>query len=46
MYALHHLRGNVVLETSHENATCSIEELALALLHGKVAFEGALVRVA
>jgi hypothetical protein len=46
MYALRHLRGNVVLETSHENATCSIEELALALLHGKVAFEGALVRVA
>ncbi|GMW03621.1 MAG: hypothetical protein AMXMBFR84_47550 [Candidatus Hydrogenedentota bacterium] len=45
MYALRHLRGGVLLEPSHENPTYTPEELALALLDGKVAFTGALLRV-
>lgn len=45
-YVIRHLRGNAILEPSHENATYSVEELALALLEGKLAFTGALLRVA
>jgi hypothetical protein len=46
MYAMKHLRGNAVLEPSHENATYSEEELAFALLTGKVALQGSFVRAA
>ncbi|NUM53466.1 MAG: hypothetical protein HUU46_07470 [Candidatus Hydrogenedentes bacterium] len=45
-YVIRHLRGNAILEPSHENATYTVEELALALLEGKLAFTGALLRVA
>jgi hypothetical protein len=45
MYALRHLRGNAILEPGHENATYSIDELALALVCGKVSLAGAFVRV-
>jgi len=28
MYAIEHLRGNAILEATHENATCSEDEIA------------------
>lgn len=46
MYALRHMRGNAILEANHENATYSPEELALALVTGKVGLSGAFLRVA
>jgi len=46
MYALRHLRGNTILEPSHENTAYSIEELALALVNGKVSLDGGFVRAA
>jgi len=45
MYALRHLRGNAILEASHENNTYTPEQLALALVAGKVELAGALLRV-
>ena len=45
MYALRHLRGNAILEASHENNTYTPEQLALALVTGKVGLKGALLRV-
>jgi len=46
MYALRHLRGNAILEPGHENTTYTIEELALALVNGKVSLVGGFVRAA
>jgi hypothetical protein len=46
MYALKHLRGDAILEASHENSTYTEDELALALLTGKVSLNGAFLRVA
>ena len=46
MYALRHLRGNAILEPGHENNTYTIEELALALVTGKVSLVGGFVRAA
>ncbi|EFK96638.1 hypothetical protein LDC_1331 [sediment metagenome] len=46
MYALRHLRGNAILEPDHENATYTVEELALALVTGKVALAGGFLLVA
>jgi hypothetical protein len=45
MFALRHLRGNAVLDVSHENATYTVEELATALLTGRVALTGAFLAV-
>jgi len=44
MYALKHLRGNAILEASHENNTYTEEELANALVRGKVAVNGAFLK--
>ncbi|HQH53507.1 MAG TPA: hypothetical protein PKY01_13855 [Candidatus Hydrogenedentes bacterium] len=46
MYALKHLRGNAILDVAHDNNTYSEEQLALALIEGKVGFAGSFLRVA
>ncbi|HOC67511.1 MAG TPA: hypothetical protein PKO23_01765, partial [Candidatus Hydrogenedentes bacterium] len=46
MYAVKHLRGDAILEVSHQNDTYTEEELALALITGKVELTGAFLRVA
>jgi len=46
MYAVKHLRGDAVLEATHCNDTYSEEELALALVTGRVGLTGAFLRVA
>ena len=46
MYAVKHLRGDAILEASHENNTYNEDELALALLTGKVSLTGAFLRIA
>ncbi len=45
MFAMKHLRGNAILETSHDNNTYTEEQLASALLHGKVELKGTFLRV-
>jgi hypothetical protein len=45
MYALSHLRGNAILDVAHDNNTYTVEQLAHALLTGKVGFTGAFLRV-
>ena len=40
MYAMRHLRGNAILEASHENDTYGVEDLATALLESKVELNG------
>jgi hypothetical protein len=45
MYAVKHLRGDAILEATHENTTYTEDELAHALLIGKVSLTGAFVRV-
>ena len=44
MYALKHLRGNVILDANHENTAYSPEQLAHALLTGKTKLDGAFLR--
>jgi len=46
MYAMKHLRGNAVLEASHENNSYTEEQLALALLAGRAGLSGSFLRVA
>ena len=46
MYAMKHLRGNAILDVAHDNNTYTEEQLAHALLLGKVGFSGAFLRVA
>lgn len=46
MYAAKHLRGDTILEVSHENNTYTEEQLALALINGKTDILGAFLRVA
>lgn len=46
MYAMKHLRGNAILDVAHENNTYTEEQLALALVAGKVGFSGTFLRVA
>ncbi len=46
MYAIKHLRGDAILEVSHQKDTYNEEELALALITGKVELNGAFLRVA
>jgi len=45
MYAMRHLRGNAILDVAHDNNTYTEEQLALALVAGKVGFTGAFLRV-
>jgi hypothetical protein len=44
MYVVKHLRGNAILDASHENNTYTEEQLALALVSGKVVVPGAFLR--
>jgi len=46
MYALKHLRGNAVLEAVHTNNAYTEEQLARALVQGKVELNGAFLQVA
>ena len=46
MYAVKHMRGDAILEASHQNNAYTEEELALALVTGKVGLQGAFLRVA
>lgn len=46
MYAMTHLRGNAILDVAHVNNTYTEEQLAHALLTGRVSFSGAFLRVA
>ena len=46
MYSVKHLRGNAILDVAHENNTYTEEQLALALVAGKVGLSGAFLRVA
>ena len=46
MYAINHLRGNAILDVAHQNTTYTDEQLAHALLLGKVAFTGAFLPTA
>jgi len=46
IYAVKHMRSDAILEASHRNNTYTEEELALALVAGKVGLQGAFLRVA
>jgi len=46
MYAVKHMRGDAILEATHKNDTYTEDELAHALLTGKVSLTGAFLRVA
>jgi len=45
MYIIKHLRGNTILDASHENDTYDLEDLATALLRGEVSVSGNFVAV-
>jgi len=45
MYAVKHMRGNTVLEVSHENDTFELEDLAKALIRGDVSVNGVFLRI-
>jgi hypothetical protein len=45
IYACRHLRGSVVIDTSYENDSCSIQELALALMNTQISLPGGFIRV-
>ncbi len=45
MYALRHLRGNVILEAGYRNDTFDVPALARALIRGEVAVSGAFLKV-
>jgi hypothetical protein len=46
MYVVKHMRGDAILEATHQNNAYTEEELAHALLTGKVSLQGAFLRVA
>jgi hypothetical protein len=46
MYAVKHMRGDAILEAEHANDAYTEDELALALVTGKVGLTGAFLRVA
>jgi hypothetical protein len=46
MYAVKHLRGDAILEATHRNNTYTEEELAHALVTGKVGLQGAFLCIA
>ena len=45
MYIMRHLRGNTILDPSHENDSTTPKQLALALVAKKVQLEGAFIPV-
>jgi hypothetical protein len=45
MYIIKHLRGNAILDASHENDTYDLGDLATALLRGEVSVSGNFVAV-
>ena len=45
MYALKHLRGNAILDPSHENVSYTAQQLAIALVNNKTALSGAFLKV-
>ena len=45
MYILKHLRGNAILDPTHENDSYTPNQLALALLNKKTAMSGGFLRV-
>ena len=45
MYAVKHVRGNIILEGSHVNDTFELEDLARALIGGNVSVNGAFLRI-
>ena len=45
MYAVKHMRGNTVLEVSHENDTFELEDMAKALIRGDVSVNGVFLRI-
>jgi len=45
MYIIKHLRGNAILDATHENDTFELEDLAGALLRGEVKITGNFVAV-
>lgn len=45
MYIIKHLRGNVILEASHNNETYDLLSLAQALIKGEVCLSGCFLRV-
>jgi len=45
MYVLRHLRGNTILEATHENDTYDIPSLARALIKREVSLTGIFLRV-
>ena len=46
MYTMKHLRGSAILDVAHDNNTYTEEQLAWALVTGKVGFSGAFLKVA
>ena len=45
MYILKHLRGNAILDPSHENVSYTAQQLAIALVNNKTALSGAFLKV-
>jgi len=45
MYAVKHLRGNVILDAGHENNTFDLPALARSLITGEVEVKGVFGRV-
>ena len=45
VYALRHLRGNVVIDPAYLNDSCTARDLALALINERIALKGGLMRV-
>ena len=45
MYIIKHLRGNVILEASHNNETYDLLSLVQALINGEVSFNGCFLKL-
>jgi hypothetical protein len=45
MYAVQHMRGNAILEVSHENDAYDVKDLARAVINGDVNVQGTFIRV-
>jgi hypothetical protein len=45
MYAVKHVRGNIILEASHVNDTFELKALAKALIGGNVSVNGVFLRI-
>lgn len=46
LYALRHLRGNVVIDPAYENDSCNVQDLALALISGRIRPTGGYLQLA